>query len=333
MVLPFAKFLRSNLSTPDITKQFMKVEKLAHTSLEKAECLSHMHEKSVSGVHEGRIVLSKRDWFELYGLHKVATAGKCKEGPPPWWTHKPRWKWQAWKAQGDLSPMDAKAKFVTHMRGVPGFELPTEDSDEWLSTIFSCSAWFPCFDGQPGAPSGLASAQSRATPLPCLQPSPQRAAPLSGSSVLDSTSVARPSPSAVVSEILGGWVQLHVQGLEPYLKRLGVGWPQRQAALSFKPKQSWAMENGKLKMSMASPMGERHEYFPFEGAAEEKDLQGNVFLKSSVWKDGTLIATSRSKDGKMTDIVAKRWIDPHSRVLVQETTYDGVTYTRVFQRS
>ena len=91
-VFPVQKIFRVQA---DVSRQFMKVEGLARSSLEKAECLSHMQERTASGMQDGRIVLSKRDWFELYGLHKVATSGTCKETPPPWWTHKPRWKWQA----------------------------------------------------------------------------------------------------------------------------------------------------------------------------------------------------------------------------------------------
>ena len=41
----------------------------------------------------------------------------------------------------------------------------------------------------------------------------------------------------------------------------------------------------------------------------------------------------RAQSGKMKDIVAKRWIDPQSHALVQETTYEGVTYTRIFERT
>ena len=192
----------------EVSRQFGKVEALASSSLDSAECLSNMREKTVSGMQDGRIILSTRDWFELYGLHKVATAGTCRESPPPWWKHKPRWKWQAWNAQGDMSTIEAKAKFITGIRKVPGFEVHfTEVSEDWFAELFLCSGWFPCFD----APLHSSAASSAASP-PKLKPVGEKCPGLrfknqgiGSTPILNSTSaeVAPPSTSAVVDEILG----------------------------------------------------------------------------------------------------------------------------------
>ena len=34
----------------------------------------------------------------------------------------------------------------------------------------------------------------------------------------------------------------------------------------------------------------------------------------------------------MSEVVARRWIDPKTKALIQKTTYEGVTYTRIFER-
>ena len=54
--------------------------------------------------------------------------------------------------------------------------------------------------------------------------------------------------------------------------------------------------------------------------------------RSAVWTGGTLVATSLDVDGKMGPVVVRRWVDPVSGWLAQETSYDGVTYRRVFER-
>mmetsp|Transcript_41299 Transcript_41299/g.109521 ORF Transcript_41299/g.109521 Transcript_41299/m.109521 type:complete len:372 (-) Transcript_41299:148-1263(-) len=369
MVLPVAKLFRG-AKTTEIHRQFHSASMKARSALETADCLAPLHDRANSAVGGGRMQLTKHDWFELYGLHEVATKGACTTRPPPWWTHKPRWKWQAWHAQGQLTPEEAKARFVKAVSKVPGYMVPASAEDgHWFSDFLSCYGLMPCFDdpaptvavlgaglredkelGLPeaigkvtgavvgavtGAATGAAEAAKKARHADPLSPRVCGGGAGGGSAVLEAVScagVSPASPSAVVGELVGSWEQRHCEGLEPYLKRLGVGWPQRQAALQFKPKQSWAVEGGVPKMSMASPMGARTEAFPLEGEQEEKDLQGNVFLKTSSWEAGMLVARSRSQNGSMSEIVARRWIDPRSQSLVQETSYDGVTYTRIFER-
>lgn len=315
--------------------------------------------------------LSKSDWFELYGLHEVATKGACKTSPPPWWTHKPRCKWQAWHAQGNLTPAEARVRFVEAITKVPGFTI-SESSDgcSWFTDLVTCSGWMSCFQqaapaeealyapsvveesklvpdvlveaaekvteaatkvsGAVGSMAGAATdAIGRALPKPLN--SDKDGSQKSGLG-LSGVQVSPPLSHAKMDEMAGQWEQQHVEGLEPYLKRLGVGWAQRQAALTFKPKQSWTLEGGVLKMSMATPVRKHIETFPLNAETEEQDLSGKSFLKFSKWEAGALVASSRAQDGSMSDVLAKRWIDPKSGVLVQQTTYQGITYTRIFGR-
>ena len=123
---------------------------------------------------------------------------------------------QAWNAAGDISPLEAKAKFLSAIRNVPGFETPAEEPVEepWFGDLFSCSSWFPCFDNP--APKGLGNAiasPALKTPLNGLGDSidPSQRQELrrrdsgrgASSFKLDSTAVAPPSSSALMNDIMG----------------------------------------------------------------------------------------------------------------------------------
>mmetsp|Transcript_27371 Transcript_27371/g.67992 ORF Transcript_27371/g.67992 Transcript_27371/m.67992 type:complete len:345 (+) Transcript_27371:199-1233(+) len=340
MVLPIAKLFRGS-RTSELHRKFHAASSAASKALETADCLMPLQDRP-SSAGPGGIELSKQDWFELYGLHEVARKGACTTSPPPWWTHKSRWKWQAWRAQGDLAPAEARLRFVEAIGRVPGFVVPAEPVDgcgRWIDSFLSCASWLPCFTSPaaaPAEPEAITNGADKAAGnlLPFMNGSASKAKgtglqePLLSSN--PAADVAPPSASAKLGELAGVWEQQHVQGLEPYLKRLGVGWPQRQAALSFAPKQAWTIEAGVPKMTMASPLGVRVEQFPLGEAHEEKDLNGRSFMKTSSWEKGMLVARSRAVEESMPEIVARRWIDSNTGALVQETSFDGVVYTRIF---
>ncbi|KAL3908674.1 MAG: hypothetical protein SGPRY_009705, partial [Prymnesium sp.] len=329
MVLPIAKIFRGS-RTSELHRQFHSASAAAYNALETADCLAPLQDRQHSLISDGRIQLSKDDWFELYGLREVAIKGACTTKPPPWWTHKNRSKWQAWHAQGNLAPAEAKIRFVQTITKVPGFVIP-EDVDDchWLTDFLPCSEWFMCdimaqrherevhISGpqHESSPNGFAEAvamvsetagrmtgamgdalglKRRSSPDPSSEPpSSDNVQNLLSGGV---TMVSPPLFSATIRELGGQWEQRHVEGLEAYLKQMGVAWPLRQAALSFTPKQSWTFEEGVAKMSMTSPVGERVEYFPFGCDHAEKDLNGKLFHKRSSWEGGTLIARSRADD-------------------------------------
>ena len=147
---------------------------------------------------------------------------------------------------------------------------------------------------------------------------------------------ARPrSGASRLSDFEGAWAQVSESGLGNYLQHLGVGWARRQIALRFSPKQQWSVDGDTLHMQMRNPLGEFKERFPLRGEVRETDLEGRAFRKlTRMTSEGVLEATSRDESRRMTDVVARRWLE-HSRGatrMVQETCHEAWCYRRIFER-
>ena len=67
------------------------------------------------------VSLSFDDWFRLRGLLFSARFGPCDEWFPPWWNTKATRRWEAWKAQGELSAKEARLRFREAVSALPGY--------------------------------------------------------------------------------------------------------------------------------------------------------------------------------------------------------------------
>jgi acyl-CoA-binding protein len=63
--------------------------------------------KAVSFVSDPKTDLSHESRLLLYGLHKQATLGPCKEGKPWGWNVVEAAKYQSWKGLGNMSEVEA----------------------------------------------------------------------------------------------------------------------------------------------------------------------------------------------------------------------------------
>ena len=90
---------------------------------------------------------------------------------------------------------------------------------------------------------------------------------------------------------------------------------------------------------MHTPLGARVEWLVPDGPGEtDRDPAGNTFIKTVAWEDKHLVSTFKSTQG-LSDIVTRRYVeeqpDTEGRIsdqLVQETSYQGITFTRYFRR-
>ena len=84
---------------------------------------------------------------------------------------------------------------------------------------------------------------------------------------------------------------------------------------------------------MATPLGARVEWLHPTGPPElDRDPQGRHFTKTVAWEGETLVSTFKSRD--IDDIVTRRWIERQgsTECLLQETCFQGVPFTRRFER-
>ncbi|KAL5844727.1 hypothetical protein ACOSQ4_010685 [Xanthoceras sorbifolium] len=73
--------------------------------------------------------------MELYGLHKVATEGPCREPQPMALMLSARAKWNAWQKLGNMSPEEAMDQYVTLLSDrVPGWREENYSRDGKLVT-------------------------------------------------------------------------------------------------------------------------------------------------------------------------------------------------------
>ncbi|WRX30793.1 Acyl-CoA-binding protein [Theobroma cacao] len=85
------------------------------------------------------------DQMELYGLHKIATEGPCRESQPMAFMVSARSKWNAWQRLGNMNPEAAMEQYVALLSDrVPGW---MEDNSDGKHKFESA---------EPGAPGGMA---------------------------------------------------------------------------------------------------------------------------------------------------------------------------------
>ena len=130
---------------------------------------------------------------------------------------------------------------------------------------------------------------------------------------------------------VGSWRNTSTTGLEPYLKRLGVGWAKRKLALAFRPEPSFAVVDGVLQFLMSSPIGERLERMPIGEEIIDVDPTGKEFIKVSRWEGSKLITVAKDRSGKSSDFVTTRHIRDDG-TMTQITTHDDTSFERIFVR-
>lgn len=135
---------------------------------------------------------------------------------------------------------------------------------------------------------------------------------------------------ALALRFCGGWQNTEIEGLEDYLKHLGVGWAKRKVALSFKPEASWAVVDGVLQVVTPTPIGDRLETFRLGQSEVDVDPDGNKFWKRSEWQGDKLVTTATDASGVKPPFVTERWLEPKTGWLKQVSSHDGVSFTRIF---
>ncbi|KAK8683908.1 hypothetical protein V6N13_039953 [Hibiscus sabdariffa] len=72
--------------------------------------------------HKGDLGMENDVQMELYGLHKIATEGPCREPQPLAFMVSSRSKWNAWQRLGNMNPEAAMEQYVTLLSDkVPGW--------------------------------------------------------------------------------------------------------------------------------------------------------------------------------------------------------------------
>ncbi|KAK8601128.1 hypothetical protein V6N13_059141 [Hibiscus sabdariffa] len=72
--------------------------------------------------HKGDLGMENDVQMELYGLHKIATEGPCREPQPLAFMISSRSKWNAWQRLGNMNPEAAMEQYVTLLSDkVPGW--------------------------------------------------------------------------------------------------------------------------------------------------------------------------------------------------------------------
>ncbi|KAE8683534.1 Detected protein of unknown function [Hibiscus syriacus] len=80
--------------------------------------------------HNGDLGTSNDFQMELYGLHKIATEGPCREPQPLAFMASSRSKWNAWQTLGNMNPEAAMEKYVTLLSDkVPGWMEENSDGE------------------------------------------------------------------------------------------------------------------------------------------------------------------------------------------------------------
>ncbi|XP_011028919.1 PREDICTED: acyl-CoA-binding domain-containing protein 3-like isoform X3 [Populus euphratica] len=84
--------------------------------------------------------------MELYGLHKIATEGPCREHPPMALKVSARAKWNAWQRLGNMSPEAAMEQYIALvLERAPGWmeEKPSGDNKPGSSEVENLVAVTP----------------------------------------------------------------------------------------------------------------------------------------------------------------------------------------------
>ena len=153
-------------------------------------------------------------------------------------------------------------------------------------------------------------------------------------------------PIGGASAFQGIWQNTQTHNLEPYLQHWEVGWARRQAALAWKVRMRWEFSHDGVLVShteVPPPFEEQIEHFPLGngrahvraydavGGGGEVDTEGYQYSRNSHWEGNVLVTRAKDADGKLPDVVTRRWVEAGPQ-LFQVVTYDGVSFERRFQR-
>ena len=120
--------------------------------------------------------------------------------------------------------------------------------------------------------------------------------------------------------------------MDAYLVKFGVGLARRQFAKAWTPQPWYHVARGRLCITMPTPLGTRVEWLHPGGPPEiDRDPAGHVFTKTVAWDGAALVSTFKSEE--LSDVVTRRWVERHGSTerLLQETTFEGVSFTRTFE--
>jgi hypothetical protein len=135
----------------------------------------------------------------------------------------------------------------------------------------------------------------------------------------------------------GCWRCACTEGMDDYLRHLGVNAFSRTLATSIVPVPTIDVVDGRLRITTETPFGSRVEWLNLHAVEADTDPQGRNFSKVVRWRGHLLVSTFRSTDDPSSplalkgDIVTQRWLDDRGDMR-QLTTYDGVSFSRHFQR-
>jgi hypothetical protein len=150
------------------------------------------------------------------------------------------------------------------------------------------------------------------------------------------STVAREATQELADMISGTWRCVRTDGLEPYLKHMGVGWAKRKIAVAYKPEASWALVAGVVQAMMVTPIGTRVEKFPFDQQGATMDPDGRSFNVENTWAakpEGSSLVSTATDDANAGNVfVTSRHIDSATGQLVQVTEHDGLAFTRFYDR-
>ena len=321
--------------------EFDEAVKWTVDALQAAACLDEQTEAVAPAQtvidDTGRLVsLAYKDWFELRGLQLCARFGPCWDEWPPWFDVRAKRQWEAWRAQGALSAVEARREFVQAVAALPGRQLS-------IALQLLKKRVHPCVRGMLAC-----SDVVRDLMMPCLTAedalSTERNARHHGDERLDERlherlherldeRLARQEAPGTLRSFVGRWSCVRTTGLDEYLKHMGVSLVARIGAKAFRPNPVVALVDGHLVITMSTPLGERVERLNLQQTETEVDPEGRPFSKSVDWRGATLVSVARSlgEPPLSDDITTERWLDERGR-LVQLTSFDGRTFRREFER-
>ena len=311
-------------SSSEECREFERAVEYATAAIEQATCLVSSKATLTCVDARGELSLSFDDWFKLRGLQLCARFGRCDEKWPPWFDYKALRHWQAWRKQGDLAPSEARRRFVQAVATLPGYADRGGSSSVPCWVVVSPCAG-PChinildicairFERPP--PRTPTLEEGEASRRRALLRKPQ----------------FRGKPGTLES-FRGRWVHKRTEGMDEYLQAFGVGLLRRKAATAFVPQPQYFVDRSRLCVSMTTPIGTRIEWLHPNGPPErDYDPQGHSFVKTVHWEGPKLVSTFRSE--AIADVVTSRWIEDAADgpMLVQETAFEGVSFTRWFLR-
>ena len=143
--------------------------------------------------------------------------------------------------------------------------------------------------------------------------------------------------SGSLESFVGVWQHVRTEGIDGYLKHMGVNSFSRALVRSVSPAPAITLVDGRLCITHETTLGRRIEWLNPHADETDTDPQGRSFAKRVEWRSARLVSTFRSVDPPSShlalkdDIVTQRWVDAQGN-LHQITTYDGVSFSRLFSQ-